>query len=173
MNNNTCIIFTVEGNQFLIYILRISDNACSPPHNYQSDRRHLSEFVCDSNIGSATAPGAPKVLSGAPTCSHTFHNPSHGTPVPVIRDISYSESQLVCPPRVLYSPEIDASKFTLHILSVTPGGFQRLEYILQMSPGVALPTPSHSVGSVSASDGFLCINTSETCLHLLNLQLEP
>ena len=55
------------------------------------------------------------------------------TSVPVIRDPSYSEGQPECPPRVRYSPEIDASKFTLHILSDTPGVFQRLKYILLMS----------------------------------------
>jgi len=53
-------------------------------------------------------------------------------PVRVIRDPSYSEGRPECPPRVWYSPEIDASKFTLHILSDTPGVFQRLKYILLM-----------------------------------------
>jgi len=77
--------------------------------------------------------GARKVLSGTPRCSQTYHNHSHGTPVPVIRDPSYSERRPECPPKVWYSPEIDASKFTLHILSDTPGGFQRLKYILLMS----------------------------------------
>jgi len=38
-------------------------------------------------------PGAPKVLSGASRCSQTCHNHSHGTPVAVIRDPSYSECQ--------------------------------------------------------------------------------
>jgi len=47
--------------------------------------------------------GAPRLVAGAP---------------------SYSEDRQECPPRVRYSPEIDASKFTLHILSDTPGGFQ-------------------------------------------------
>jgi hypothetical protein len=37
---------------------------------------------------------------------------------------SYSEGQQECPPNVRYSPEIDASKFTLHMLSDTPGGSQ-------------------------------------------------
>ena len=37
-----------------------------------------------------------------------------------------------CPPRVCYCPEIDASNFTLHILSDTPGGSQWLKYILLM-----------------------------------------
>jgi hypothetical protein len=35
-------------------------------------------------------PGASKVISGAPRYSQTYHNYSHGTPVPVIRDLSYS-----------------------------------------------------------------------------------
>jgi hypothetical protein len=56
-------------------------------------------------------PGAPRLFTGAPR---------------------YSEGWQVCPPRVWYSPEIDASKFTLHILSDTPGGFQWLKYILLM-----------------------------------------
>jgi len=54
------------------------------------------------------------------------------TSVPVVGDPSYSEGQPECPPWVQYSPEIDASKFTLHILSDTPGVIQRLEYILLM-----------------------------------------
>jgi len=52
------------------------------------------------------------------------------TPVPVIKDPRFSEGQPECHPRVWYSPEIDASKFTLHILSDTPGVFQRLKSIL-------------------------------------------
>jgi len=45
-------------------------------------------------------PGALKVLSGTPWCSETFHTHSHGTPVPVITDLSFSEGQPDCPPRV-------------------------------------------------------------------------
>jgi len=77
-------------------------------------------------------PGAPKVPSGAPRCSQTSHNHSHGTSVPVIREPSYSEGRQECPPRVRDSPEIDKSKFSLHILSDTPGGLQWLKYILLM-----------------------------------------
>ena len=73
---------------------------------------------------SPAPPGAPQVLSSAPRCSQTYDNNSQGTPVPVIRDPSYSDSWPECPPRVCYSPEIHASKFTLHILSDTPGGSQ-------------------------------------------------
>jgi len=55
-------------------------------------------------------PGAPKHVVGAPR---------H-----VAGASSYSEGQQECPPRVSYSPAIDASKFTLHILPDPPGGFQ-------------------------------------------------
>ena len=58
--------------------------------------------------------GAPRLVAGAP---------------------SYSAGRQDCPPRVWYSPEIDASKFTLHILSDTPGGFQWLKYIVLMILG--------------------------------------
>jgi len=55
------------------------------------------------------------------------------SPVLVIRDPSYSEGQLECPPRVWYSPQIDTSKFTLHILSDTSGGSQGPRYSLLMN----------------------------------------
>jgi len=42
-----------------------------------------------------------------------------------------------------------------------------------ISLGDALPTPSRSVGPLHASSGFLCIDKSEICIHLLNPQLEP
>jgi len=58
------------------------------------------------------------------------------TPVLLIRDPSYSQGLPEYPPRIWYSPEIDASKFTLHILSDTPGVFQRLQYILLMKMGL-------------------------------------
>jgi len=48
----------------------------------------------------------------------------------VVGPPSYSEGRQEFPPRVWYSHEIDSSKFTLHILSDTPGGFQWLKYIL-------------------------------------------
>jgi len=60
---------------------------------------------------SPALPGAPRLVVGSP---------------------SYSEGRQECPPRVWYSPEIDASKFTLHILSDTPGGLQWLKYSLLM-----------------------------------------
>jgi hypothetical protein len=74
---------------------------------------------------SPVLPGAPSVVVSAPRVV-----------VSATRDIvdapSYSERRQECPCRVLYSPEIDASKFTLHILSDTPGGSQQPNYILLM-----------------------------------------
>jgi len=91
---------------------------------------HQSSQTCFRR--SQVLPGAPKVLSGALRCFQTYHSHSHGTPVAVIRHPRYSEGRQECPPRVWYSPQIDASKFTLHILPDTAGGFQWLKYILLM-----------------------------------------
>jgi len=77
--------------------------------------------------------GSPKVLSSAPGCSQTLHNHSHGTPVPIIRGICYSEGPPECPPRVWYCPELNASMFTLHILPHIPGGSQWVRYIFVMT----------------------------------------
>jgi len=72
------------------------------------------------------------------------------TSVPVIGDPSYSEGRPEYPPRVWYSPEIDASKFALHILSDTTGVFQRLKYILLMYANL----PDTPVALTSASKYF-------------------
>jgi len=77
--------------------------------------------------------GFPHWLGDSPRCSQTYHNRSHGAPIPVIRAPSSSQGRPECPPRVSFSPEIDASKFTLRLLSPTPGGSQWLKYILLMS----------------------------------------
>jgi len=76
--------------------------------------------------------GFPHWLCDSPRYSQTYHNHSHGAPVPVIRDSSNSEGRPECPPRVLFSPGIDTSKFTLRLHSHTPGGCQRLNFILLM-----------------------------------------
>ena len=85
-------------------------------------------------------PSVSPALAGAPRCSHTYHNHSHVTLVTDIRDPSHSDGRPECPPRVWYSPDIDPSKFSLHILSDTPGVFQWLKYILLMQP-YTLPWP--------------------------------
>ena len=77
--------------------------------------------------------GVPRLVTRAPRCSQTYQNHSHRTHVPVIRDHSDFLGQPECPPMVWHSPEIDTSKFTFHILSDTPGGYQWLKYILLMS----------------------------------------
>jgi len=75
-----------------------------------------------------------------------------GAPRPVASAPSYSEGRQECPPRVWYSPEIAASKFTLHILSDTPGGLQWLNYILLMYERL-IP-------------GQACLNTSAKCNYV-------
>jgi len=55
-----------------------------------------------------------------------------GSPWLVASASSYSAGRQECPPRVRYSPEIDASTFALHILSDIPRGFQWVKYISLM-----------------------------------------
>ena len=75
---------------------------------------------------------APKLIPITPIVLLYQSSQIPVTPVSVVRDPRYSEGRPECPPRVLYSPEFDAFQFTLHILPDTPGGFQRLKYILLM-----------------------------------------
>jgi len=75
---------------------------------------------------SLALPGLLPALRGVPRL--VIGDPRFLTSAP-----SNVEGRQDCPPRVWYSPEIDASKFTLHILSDTPGGFQWLKYIVLMS----------------------------------------
>jgi len=92
--------------------------------------------------------GPPRHVASAPRCSQVHPKfslalrgvlkPIPITPVAVIRDPRYSEGRPEYPPRVWYSPEFDASKFTLHILTDTPGVFEWLEYILLRSMLVML-----------------------------------
>ena len=81
---------------------------------------------------SPVLPGLSQVLSGLSPVLPGMSPARQGAPRHVAGTPSYSEGQQECPPMVWYSPEIDASKFTLHILSDTPGGFQWLKYILLM-----------------------------------------
>jgi len=106
----------------IVYIQRISDTACSPSNEYPYEPRHLSELVWH----------ILHWLGDRPRWSQTYYNCSHGAPIQVIRDPSYSKCRPGWTPRVWYSPEIDASKFTLRLLSHTPGGSWWLKYILLM-----------------------------------------
>jgi hypothetical protein len=81
-----------------------TDIRCTPRcshigHQCSPTCRHRSQTSC---WHSHVFPGAHKVLSGAPRCSQTYQNHSHGTPVLVIGYSSYSEGQLECPPSVIY-----------------------------------------------------------------------
>jgi len=76
--------------------------------------------------------GARNVLSGALRSFQTYPNLSCGTPWPVFRDRSCTGGRPECPPTVWYSAENDTSKFTLHILSGTPGGSRWLKCVLLM-----------------------------------------
>jgi len=109
--------------------------------------------------------GCPHWLGDSPRCSQTFHNHSHGAPILVIRDPTYSECRPECPLWVWFSPEIDASKFTLRLLSDTPGGSQWLKYILLMWEASVAGARHreawgrwHMVGSVwTAACGMWCV----------------
>jgi len=75
-------------------------------------------------------PGAPRLVIGTPRLVFGSPRLVVGTPRLVAGASSFSECLQECPPRVWYFPEIDTSKFSHHILSDTPGGFQWLKYIL-------------------------------------------
>jgi len=72
----------------------------------------------------------PHWLGDSPRCFQLSDNCANGVLIPVIRDPSYSDGRLESPSRVWFSSEIDASKFTLHLLSDTTGSSQWLKYIL-------------------------------------------
>jgi len=68
--------------------------------------------------------GIPYWLGDSPRCFQTSHTRSHGAPVPVLGDPSYSDGQPECPPRFWFTSYNDTSKFTLRLLSDTSGGSQ-------------------------------------------------
>jgi len=96
--------------------LSLAHPGLSPPHPGVSPV-YLGLLPAHQGL-SLAHPGAPRLLVG--------------TPRPVASAPRYSDSRQECPPRVWYSPEIYASKFTLHIFSDTPGAFHWLKYILLM-----------------------------------------
>jgi len=83
---------------------------------------------------------------------------------------SYSEGRQDCPPMVWYSLEIDASKFTLHILSDTPAGFQWLRYILQMYAAYCI-SPRGTVSRSQPVSELLAILVVLNSLHSHNYEL--
>jgi len=92
------------------------------------------------------SPILPGVSPALPGLSLSLSGPSRlvvVAPRLVTGTPSYFEGRQKCPPWVSYSPAIDASKFTLHILSDTPGGFQWLRYILLMDLDLQLHLQTH------------------------------
>jgi hypothetical protein len=132
MNNNACITFAIQGNQFLVYIQRVTENASGSPNDYLANTRHLSKCVSDCSIGSVSLEDALKILCFTWMCSRTTYEHSHRTPVPVSRDPSHSKHWLRCHPIVRLFPEIDASKLSEQIFSSTSGSFQWLKYTVLM-----------------------------------------
>ena len=122
MNNNLCIIC---GGYF--YCSCTSGESQIPP-------AVLRMNIPRSETSFRACMRFPYWLGDSPWCSQLYHNRSRGAPVAVIRYPTYSEGRLECPLMVWFCPEIDASNFTLRLLSHTPGGSQWLKYILLMYP---------------------------------------
>jgi hypothetical protein len=80
-----------------VVIWRVSDNACSLPNEYLYKLIHPSGYVSDFSIRSATFEGAPNVFPITMMYSQTHHNCSRWSPVPFIRDSSYSNRLPECP----------------------------------------------------------------------------
>jgi hypothetical protein len=140
MNNNPCMIFAGEGTRLHMYI--------------RSDKSRLqsSELTCIRILASLIVwlcfchwfRDTPSCTQRSPWCSDLRPNLSQS--LRLYSSTSYQTSLLLlnlsseipvtlkarpeCSPVVCYSPEIDPSKITLHILSDTPGDIQRLKYIL-------------------------------------------
>jgi len=128
MNNNSLIILAVKWKWLLMYIRPFSHTTCSHPIEYSYVHRYPLVFIWDRHVGLPTLPGAPHVLSGTATYAQTYVMHSYGTSEPVIQDPRYLDGgQAECPPTFRFSPEIDPSKFTLHILLDTPWRFPLLK----------------------------------------------
>jgi len=100
----------------------------SSSYDFQAHQQRSQRRCCFSQTALLWFEVLPDLSPALPVLSLALP----GAPSPVVGTPSYSEGWQKCHPRVWYSPEIDASKFTLHILSDTSGGFQCLKYILLM-----------------------------------------
>jgi hypothetical protein len=110
----------------------------------------------------------PKLITITPWVLLYQSTQTSVTPVLVIRDPRYSEDQPECPPTVWYSSEIDALKFTLHILSNTPGVFQRQNYILLMWPSTVRTLRAQQV-LVEWGNSGPNLGASSQSLHLVEI----
>jgi len=107
----------------------ISSNYDFQAHQQHSQRRCFSQTTL---LWFEVLPDMLPAHPGFPPALPGFSLALPGAPKLLVGDSSYSEGRQECPPTVWYSHEIDASKFTLHIFSDTPGAFQCLKYILLM-----------------------------------------
>jgi len=107
----------------------------SSSYDFQAHQQHSQRRCCFSQTALLWFEVLPDMSPALPGSWQSLPGASGlvvGAPRLVARASSYSEGQQECPRRVWYSPEIDASKFTLHILSDTPRGFHWVQYILLM-----------------------------------------
>jgi len=128
----------------------------SSSYDLQAHQQHSQRRCCFSLTALLWFEVLPDLWSAHPDLwpvhpdlspAHPYLSPAHPGLPPVHLDVprlvvsalrlvagtpSYSEGQQEFPPRVRYSPEIDVSKFTLHILSDTPRRLQWQKFILLM-----------------------------------------
>ena len=107
----------------------------SSSYDFQAYQQRSQSRYCLSQTALLCIEVLPAMLPALPGLSPVLPDAPRlvvGGPRLVASSPSYSEGRQEFPPRVWYSPEITASKFTLHILSDTPVGFQWLLYIMLM-----------------------------------------
>jgi len=105
----------------------------------------------------------PKLITFAPIVPLYQSSEIPDTPGSVIRDPSYSEGRLEWACRFWYSLEIDASKFILHILSDTPGVFQRLKYVLVMA-ATTRRVHTKAMNSLNGYHMVLSVYSHDVCI---------
>jgi len=77
MNNITCTVPAMQGNQLCVFSQSVSVNACSPTNEYPFEPRHLFRFVWNFNITCTTVLGTCKPLCSAPMYSDIHLNHCH------------------------------------------------------------------------------------------------
>jgi len=141
MNNNQCIIFTVEGVRLLMHIREC--HRTPTVHWINIHKKQASLRVCMWFPGQFG--DSPRYTQSSLQHSDVFPNFSQSLPsylyqsseipvthVPVNKDPGYFEGRPERPPRVWYPLEMNATKVALNILSDTPAGCQRLKDLLLM-----------------------------------------
>ena len=107
----------------------------SSGHDFQANRQWFQRRYCFSQAALLWVEVLPDMSPAFTSVSLAFPGSSRlvpGAPRLVTGAPCYSEGLQRFPAKVWYSPEIDGSKFTLCILSETPGRFQWPIFSLQM-----------------------------------------